>query len=166
MKKASVIFAAILLALPTLAFAQPPGMRGQRDRMMDRHENLMHDLNLTDQQELQVKKLHLDLERKQAQIQSKIRLAHLDLKEMYLSDKLDRSSIEKSVSQISDLQKQMKLNFVGFWFSVTEILTPDQQKAWRNHLGQMAGEMQERMRARMQHGRPEMFDPPEEGEPR
>ncbi|MBF8297083.1 MAG: Periplasmic heavy metal sensor [Bacteroidetes bacterium] len=166
MKKVSVAAVAVLLALSTFAFAQPPSERGQRDRMMDRRENLMHDLKLTDQQDSQVKKLHLDLERKQAQIQSKIRLAHLDLKEMYLSDKLDRSAIEKSVSQISDLQKQMKLNFVGFWFSVNEILTPEQQKAWKNHLGQMAGGMRERMRGRMQHGGPKMFDPPDDEEPR
>ena len=123
-------------------------------------------MHLTDQQESQVKKLHLELERKQAQVRSKMQLARLDMKEMYLSDKLDRSAIEKSVNQVSDLQKQMKMNFVDFWFSVNGILTPEQQKTWKNHLGEMAGEMRERMRERMQHRGPMMGDPPDDQEPR
>jgi Spy/CpxP family protein refolding chaperone len=166
MKKASAVFVAILLAASTFAFAQPPGGPGQRDRMMDRREHLRQDMHLTDQQESQVKKLHLELERKQAQVRSKIQLARLDMKEMYLSDKLDRAAIEKSVKQVSDLQEQMKMNFIDFWFSVNGILTPEQQKTWKNHLGEMAGEMRERMRGRMQHGGSMMFDPPDEDESR
>ncbi|MEK9138497.1 MAG: periplasmic heavy metal sensor, partial [Bacteroidota bacterium] len=129
-----------------------------RDRLRDA-------LNLTDQQESQVKKLHLDLEKKQVQVHSKIHLARLDMKEIYLSDKADRSGLEKLLKQVSDLQYQLKMNHLDFWFAVNGILTPEQQKIWKQHMGMMAGEMRDRMHRRMRHMGPpmrDMPDPPDE----
>jgi Spy/CpxP family protein refolding chaperone len=88
------------------------------------------------------------MKKKQTELRSKIQLARLDMKEIYLSDKIDRSALEKLMKQVSDLQYQQKLNFVDFWFSVNSMLTPEQQKVWKEHVGQMAGQMQ-RMRGAM-----------------
>ena len=165
--------AAMLLAASTLAFGQPSDRQHMGDQMRQRHERLAGALHLTDQQESQMKKLHLDLERKQAQVRSKIQLARLDMKEIYLSDKIDRGAIEKSLKQISDFQYQQKLNFVDFWFSVNSMLTPEQQKTWKQHVGEMAGRMRQRMgqmmRGRMLNRGPMMRgsmmpDPPEEND--
>ncbi len=164
--------AAMLLAASTLAFAQPQDRPNMGDQMRQRHERLMGALHLTDQQESQIKKLHLDLERKQAQVRSKIQLARLDMKEIYLSDKIDRSALERSLKQVSDLQYQQKLNFVDFWFSVNSMLTPEQQKTWKQHVGEMAGRMRQgmgqMMRERMFNRGPMrgsmMHDPPEEND--
>lgn len=143
---------AMLLAASTLAFGQPQERQRMGDQMKQRHERLVGALHLTDQQESQIKKLHLELERKQTQVRSKIQLARLDMKEIYLSDKIDRSALEKSLKQVSDLQYQQKLNFVDFWFSVNSMLTPEQQKTWKQHVGEMAGQMRQRM-SKMMRGR-------------
>jgi Spy/CpxP family protein refolding chaperone len=154
-----------LLITSIVAFAQPPGGSRMRERFMEHRERLKEDLHLTDQQETQVKKLHLELERKQAQLQSKVRLARLDMKEIYLSDKIDRAAIEKAIKQVSDLQHQLKMNFVDFWFSVNGILTPEQQRVWKNHVGQMAGGIRDRMRQRL-HKRMGMPDGPDDDDDR
>ncbi len=165
MKKAAITLVAIVLAASTIAFAQPPKESHGGERMKQRREHLKDALNLTDQQETQMKKLRLDLERKQAQVQSKIHLARLDMKEIYLSDKLDRSAIEKLIKQVSDLQHQEKMNAVDFWFSVNGILTPDQQKIWKQHIGEIGEGIRERFREGMRRGGPMMHDAPED-EPR
>jgi Spy/CpxP family protein refolding chaperone len=164
MKRSKIALIAMLLFAATLASAQPfagprwgEGMRGKRAPAMEA-------LKLTDQQEAQIKKLRLDLERKQAQIRSKIQLARLDMKENYLSDKIDRTTIEKSIKQVSDLQNEMKMNHVGFWFSVNAMLTPDQQKVWKQHVGGMMGEMRGQLRGRMHKGCLMMPRPPDGGD--
>lgn len=147
MKKTGIV--AILLSAAALAFGQPQDRPRMGDQMRGGHDRLITSLHLTDQQESQIKKLHLELERKQAQVRSKIQLARLDMKEIYLSDKIDRTALEKLMKQVSDLQYQQKLNFVDFWFSVNSTLTPEQQKTWKQHIGQMAGRMRDRMREGM-----------------
>ena len=154
MKRSSIPLITTLLLIPAfMAFAQPPGGEPRGGRMMARHQQLKDALNLTDQQETQMQKFHLELERKQAQLHSKIQVERLNVKEMYLSDKIERPALEKSIKQISDLQEQLKMNFVDFWFSVNGILTPDQQKVWKKHAAMMANEMGARFRGGMHPGR-------------
>ncbi len=152
MMNSRVTVTLLLLATAAfMAFAQPPGGQRRANRMNAKPQ-LAEALNLTDQQKTQVEKMHLDLERKQAQLHSRIQVARLDMKEAYLADKIDRSAIEKSVKQVSDLQSQLKMNFVDFWFSVDGILTPDQQKAWKQHAMGMMDGMRGRLRDRMHMG--------------
>lgn len=160
MKTSKITLIAALLSIGTLAFAQPFGGPRWGERMRGKPEQLKDALKLTDQQETQVRKLRLELQRKQTQIQSKIQLSRLDMKETYLSEKIDRAATEKSIKQISDLQHQKKMNFVDFWFSVNEILTPDQQEVWKRHVGGMMGEMRGRLRDRMHRGGPMMMPCP------
>jgi Spy/CpxP family protein refolding chaperone len=87
------------------------------------------------------------------------------MKEIYLSEKIDRTAIEKAIKQVSDLQQQVKMNFVDFWFSVNGVLTPDQQKVWKRHVGGMMGEMRGRLRERMHRGGPMMPHPPDDEDP-
>jgi periplasmic protein CpxP/Spy len=162
MKRSRIALMAMLLSAATLAFAQPFGGPPWGERIKGKHEQLKEALKLTDQQETQIEKLRLDLQRKQTQVHSKIQLARLDMKEIYSSDKIDRTAIEKSIKQISDLQQQAKMYFVDFWFSVNGVLTPDQQKVWKQHVGGMMGEMRGRLRDRMHRGCPMTPRPPDE----
>ena len=82
-------------------------------------------------------KLHLDLEKKTTQTNSKIQLARLDLKELFMADKPDKGAVEKQIKVISDLQHQQKLNHIDHLFAVRDILTPEQQKMWKEHAGGM-----------------------------
>jgi Spy/CpxP family protein refolding chaperone len=113
--------------------AGPPDGRGLKGR-----RELHQQLNLSEDQETKMHRLSLALQRKQNELRSKIQMARIDIREFYLADKIDRSALEKLIKQVSDAQHQVKLNVVDFWFSVNDILNPEQQKVWKRHVGQMA----------------------------
>jgi Spy/CpxP family protein refolding chaperone len=151
-------FALMIAAAASLSFAQPgppstggpgpnrgPDARGMRQEMKAK-------LNLTEQQETQMQKLRFDLEKKQTTVQSKIKLLRIDMKELIAAENPDRNAIEKKMKEVSDLQLQEKMNGLDHLFAVKAILTPEQQKIWKQHMKQMGPEMKERvMRGMMEH---------------
>lgn len=113
----------------------PPGrMMGQGFRMMER-------LNLTDDQRKEVENLRLDMAKQAIAHQAKVKTARLELVQLFKADSPDKAAIEKKVSEIAQFESQGRLLFINHWFSVNKLLTPDQQKTWKQMLG----------RARMQH---------------
>lgn len=143
------------LAFAATALAQPPrGPMPQRG-MIPPHEAIIEQLKLTEAQQDQMKKLRLDLMKKQTALRSKVQTLRLEIQEHFLADKIDRAAIEKNMNAISDAQHQMKLNMLAHWFDVNSILTPEQQKIWKNApmaFGQqMRHGMREGMRRMMQH---------------
>lgn len=91
----------------------------------------MEKLNLTDDQRKQVDKLHSDLQKRQIALRAKIQSARVDVQDAFREDKPDRAKIEAKLSEITKAQGEMKNNHVAFWFDVSKILTPDQQKLWK-----------------------------------
>ncbi len=151
------------IAVTVMAFttilAQPPG--GPPERMNQRpgrEEGMMKKLNFTDAQELQMKKMRIELMKKQTQLHSRIQTFQLDTKGLFLSDKVDRSAIEKNIKGISDAQEQIKLNFLDHWFAVNGILTTDQQKIWKTAPMEFEQRMHGR-KGRMMEGREMMRGP-------
>ena len=149
---------AILLLATSMALSQPgERQRGPRpDDQRGPREAIIKDLQLTDAQEAQFKKLQLDQQRKQIQTDSKIRLARLDLHELFQADKPDKGAIEKGLRTISDLQFQAKVNHLDHWFAVYNMLTPEQQPKWKEHFegramrhGEEWNDFRDRMRERM-----------------
>ena len=82
-----------------------------------------------------MRQLRLELEKKQAQVEPRIRLARIAMKEAVLSAQPNRSVFEKNIRAITDLQLEMKMNMLDHWFKVFKILTPEQQKVWKDHVG-------------------------------
>ena len=132
-----------MLAFASLAFAQPEGGRPH----MQMHQQLMEQLKLTDQQKTEMQKLRLEMEKQQVQIQAKIRLQRIDLRELFAAEKPDRAAIEKGIRAVSDLQLQEKMNMVNHLFSVNALLTPDQQKIFKKTIGERLGAFSGEMRA-------------------
>jgi Spy/CpxP family protein refolding chaperone len=83
-----------------------------------------------------MQKLHLELQKKQVAIHSKIQTERLDMKELFIGDNPDRAAIENHMKAVSDLEYQAKLNHLGHWYDVKAILTPDQQKTWKEKFGE------------------------------
>jgi Spy/CpxP family protein refolding chaperone len=138
MKQSMRSTAILLLCLATtVALAQPMGRMGMRDRMMDRGERIKSQLKLTDAQEKQMAKLRIELQKKQIPIQAKIKTARLEMQELMMADKPDRSAIEKQMKVVSDLQYQAKLNHLDHMLAVRSILTPEQLEIWKKHRGGM-----------------------------
>jgi len=132
---------AAALAAGTL-FAQtaptaPPPNRDGRD-------NLMEKLQLTDQQNDQFGKMRTQFQKSNEEFASKLRLNRIDLRDLLQSEKPDKAAVQKNVKAATDLQQQMKLNLIDHLFAVREILTPQQQKIWKEHMARMIGEARER----------------------
>lgn len=129
MRQSLIAILAALSIATGIAYAQPD------DDDFPRRGPMHERLNLTDAQESQMQKIRLDLQRKQMPLKAKIAALRLDVKEQYMSDKPDRKAIERALKNITDTQLEMKSNMTDHWFAVNNILTPDQQKVWK----QMAG---------------------------
>ncbi len=133
----SAIAAALLL--PALVWAQPnqqeAGWRGHarmQERMFDK-------LKLTDEQRDQIRTLGVANEKAQTELFAKIRNARIDMRELFHAATLDRSAIEKQMNVVSDLEHKAQMNRLDHLFAVYKVLTPEQQKLWREHMGRMWG---------------------------
>ena len=147
------LFALVVLAAST-AVSQPGEARREirREIVMGKgmHESFFERLNLSDQQETQLRKLRIQTQKNRVQIHSKIHVARLDMKELFLAETPDRAAIEKIVKTISDLQHQAKVNHIDHLFDVYEILTPEQRKVWKKHMGEGGADGIRHMRRRME----------------
>ncbi len=140
---------AVLLFATASVWAQPMGGDGRIIKM----------LKLTDDQQKQFDKVQSDFQKKQIDLRSKIETMRVDLRELLRADEPDQAKIESKMTEISKVQNDMKLASVAHWFSVNKMLTPEQQKTWKEHRQMMAmdgpGTIGERLRGfwdRMRQG--------------
>ncbi len=124
---------AFLLVASTVLWAQPRGFGGGYEGHMFAKDRPMEKLNLTGDQQKQFDKLKSGMEKKQIDLRAKVQQMHLELRDLYTEDSPNKTAIESKMSEISKLQNDMKMNHVDFWFAVNKILTPEQQKIWKEH---------------------------------
>lgn len=154
---------ALLLFISFVGLAQPSERARPMEHMREKGKNLKADLNLTAAQEKDLQRLRIDLEKKQTQVHSKLRLERLDLKGLMLADNPERAAIEKGMRSVSDLQFQLKVNMLDHWYAVKSILTPEQQKIWKEKIGGFMGEMNDHGGRMMKHREGRMRHPAEHG---
>jgi len=131
----------VVLLVSVVAFAQPQRMQ-MRDGKGPGPARMMEELKLNESQKTQMQKMHINLMKKQTQLHAKIQGLRLDTKELFLADKVDRKAIENNIKAVNEVQEQLKLNKLDHWFAVNAILTPDQQKLWKDvpmHMGKGKG---------------------------
>ncbi len=150
-KSIGVLFAALLFASFT-AFGQDAGANAQTRQHPFGGPSMKERLNLTEQQQGQLRDLQFQYRKKQIQLRAKIQLARLETRELFSADKPDRSAIEKNVKAISDLQYQQKLDRIDHLFAVRNILTPDQLKIWKEGMGRRHMMMQRHPMGPQQRG--------------
>ncbi|HLE32337.1 MAG TPA: Spy/CpxP family protein refolding chaperone [Bacteroidota bacterium] len=134
----------VLVALLSVTFtlSAQPGMGMQ----MPMHQNVMDELKLTDQQKKDIEKIHSDAKKEQIDRFSEIAKAHVELQDLLKADNPSQSAIEKKSNDIGTLQNQARSKRLNVWFSINKLLTPEQQKVWKQTL-QRHGQM--RMGERM-----------------
>ncbi len=120
----------LIVTFTTVAIgaSQPQQQAGPRGARMQRPERLMERLNLTTEQKTQMRKLWTDLEKKQIPIHSKIQLARVEIRELFMAEKPDRAAIERKMKEVSDLQYQTKLNNLDLALAARGILSKEQQE--------------------------------------
>jgi Spy/CpxP family protein refolding chaperone len=143
-KTGIVVVMAVLLS--ALAFGQMAQGGRQRGAQPGMREEMMKKLNLTEQQQTQMRKLRADLEKKNIQTTSKIQLARIDMRELILAEKPDRPALEKKLREITELQHQMKVDRLDHMLAVNALLTPEQQKSWRQGMNRPGEQRERRMR--------------------
>jgi Spy/CpxP family protein refolding chaperone len=147
MMRNAVLVAAASLLLSSAGICQeqpqpggtPKADRGMRQRNLQVWTEAAGKLNLTDAQRKEMRKLRLDMQRKNIPIESQIRLARLEIREEMTSEKPERAKIEKQMKQVADLELQLKLNRLDHQFAVRALLTPEQLKNWRGPEGMGPG---------------------------
>jgi nickel and cobalt resistance protein CnrR len=146
------LVAVVVMAVCAAAASAQPGMGmgpGPNASLPagNRHEAMMAKLNLTDDQQAQMEKLRIDMQKKQTALRAKIQIARLDMQELFNATAPDRNAIEKKMKEIGDLRLQQELNQLDHQFAVRGILNPEQQKIWKHEM--MFGGPQGRMGGRM-----------------
>jgi Spy/CpxP family protein refolding chaperone len=136
-----LIWSVALLLLVALPLAAQPEQSPAPRRGLERGMPLKR-LDLTDVQEKQVAQLRLDHQKKMVQTRAKIAEGRLDLRAAMKANPPDRSTIERAIRTVSELEVQAKLERTKFWFDVRALLTEKQQETWR----EMAGKRGPRMR--------------------
>jgi Spy/CpxP family protein refolding chaperone len=102
-------------------------------------------LNLTDEQKSKMRDFKVEQAKKQIALRSKIEIQKVEAKQLITADKIDRLAIEKKANEIAKLGVEAKMLKLDGWIAVNNILTPEQQKIWKNALNINGHKMKMRM---------------------
>ncbi len=126
MKNILVATAVLLMAFSVRLAAQPDEMHA--------YKKVIGKLNLTEAQKKDVDKIRFESEKQAIAQRAKLATARVDLRQLLKAENPDRSAIEKKMNEIADLGVQQHMTRVDEWFSINKLLTPDQQKTWKEVL--------------------------------
>jgi Spy/CpxP family protein refolding chaperone len=127
------IFGLILISSLAVTQEKPPFKEGNKKMgFLDR-------LNLTDEQSAKLKDMRFEQEKKQIDLRSKIQTLNVEVKQLLSAEKIDKTGLEKKYNEIAKLQVEQKMNFINHWSQVNSILTPEQQKVWKETLKRFDG---------------------------
>lgn len=173
-KRISVLAILVMALLVTTAWSQGPG-RGPQQRFLEGRPEFLKELNLTEQQKKEAEKIFFD-SRKQAIAQrAAIATARLELQQLFRTASPDKAALEKKVKEMAELRTKESLARIDRHFAFRNILTPEQREKIRDRAGAalrdrpmrgmrqhmqgpgMRGELQQRMRERMERFRD--YDP-------
>jgi Spy/CpxP family protein refolding chaperone len=94
----------------------------------------MEKLGLNDKQKEEIAGLRSEMQKSMVGIQSKIKIARIDLRTLASAESPDKGSIESKLKEINDLQFQSKKLIVDHVFAVSALLTPEQRKTFKSHM--------------------------------
>ena len=122
----------LLLGSSSAVLAQP-GEEEEMPEFVDQDPAIGR-LQLNDQQKKQVEQMRIDIEKQLIGVRSKAQMAHLELRQLLNADNPDKVAIEKKMQEIAQIRTQGASIRLNQWFEVNKILTPEQQKVWRERL--------------------------------
>lgn len=111
--------------------SEPP-MKRPMEHM--RKENPMAKLKLTDEQKKQMKEIKYETDKKAIELRSTLALSKLELGRLISSDAPDKDAIEKQINDVAANETALHINKLEGWFKANTLLTPEQQKVWREIL--------------------------------
>lgn len=91
-------------------------------------------LNLSSSQRSQLETVHKRYADKKKQLRDQIATRRQDVAQQLVSDTPDRATIERTLNDIVVLEGQRQKLMIDEFFDVLQILKPDQQKIFRDHV--------------------------------
>lgn len=91
-----------------------------------KNPKVVEELGLSDKQIEQLEQLHNDHARAMIPLESKMKLAHLDLQEVMDADRPDANKAKKAVDAVADAQQQIMQAQITHQLAVRQVLTVDQ----------------------------------------
>ena len=155
---AAVVFTIAILG-SGLLFAQPSGqnskMTGPRQSKMQMNmgmhrAEILKKLNLTNEQKEKIATLKIAFQKKMVDLKANLQKDKLDLKSLRVQGDFNRNDVIASVEKINKSKNAIALAVANHMLDVYEVLTPEQQKIWKENSPMMNGRMH-RGNMMMQH---------------
>ncbi len=105
---------------------------GQKMEMMGKF-NLMKKLNLTDQQKQKFADMRIAFEKKMIDLKANFQKDKLDLKALRVNGNFDRKDVIAAVEKMNKSKNDISLAVANHMLDMYEVLTPDQQKIWKEN---------------------------------
>lgn len=122
----------VVLLVTSFAWAQPGPFDGDRGMEGQGICKMEAGLDLNADQQKKVEAFRSDMQKKQIDLMAKVKILHVELRDLYNNENPDQKTIESKMIEISKLQNDIQLNRTNFWFAVNKILTAEQQKTWKD----------------------------------
>ena len=143
---AIVLFLGLFL-ITGLGYSQPMQMQGKEHPMANRmmqmnrmHKfDLMKKLNLTDQQKEKIADMRVEFAKKMVDLKADLQKSRLGLQELKVKGNFERNDVIAAVEQINKSRDAISVAVANHLLDVYQILTPDQQKIWRENAPKMMG---------------------------
>ena len=117
----SVVILAFLFLTSGLVFSQ----------MAEREKPSKSGLGLTPEQKEQIRSIAFEGRKEQIQLQSDLKIANLELRELMTEDKLDKVKINKKLDEIGALRTKLQKARVERMMAFRDILTKEQIQSFR-----------------------------------
>jgi Spy/CpxP family protein refolding chaperone len=129
MKNLKIVLMSLLVSLVSIVGmnAQPNKHKGGGEGHRPGPEQMMQHLDLTNDQQSQVKKLHLDSQKEILPIENQIGKKSAQLETLMSGGIANQSKIFNLIEEIGLLETSIKKEQAGTRLSVRELLTEDQQ---------------------------------------
>ncbi len=137
MKKRTLALVILLsFGLMTIGYSQNQMQMNGPGRQMNRMERtqkagLIKKLNLTDQQKEKIRSFKFDFQKKMIDLKANLQKSRLDLKELREDNTINRKDVIAAVEKINNNRDAISLAVANHMMDVYEVLTPEQQKIWK-----------------------------------
>ena len=120
--------------------------RNQMGREMN--INFLKKLNLTPEQEKQLKDIRFQQQKKMIDFNSTIQKNRLDIKNMLSNNSIDENKLLSLTDSNSKIEAEMKSSRIKSWLAAYKLLNDDQKKIWVSHFSMFGNGMMANMAGR------------------
>jgi len=151
MKRLVNYFVIIFFVTAIISQAQPQTNNMKHNKKFQ----LFNQLNLSAEQEQQIKDLRYQQQKKAIDLKSQVEKNRLEIKHQITSDNFDENKILELTEANSKIQAELKTSKIKTWLAINKLLTPEQQKIWKKHFEKAPRLIREKIRHKMDRFRNE-----------